>query len=281
MNPNLPTPNLPTGDQTALTPNRYPSLLQGWGLVGMLLIFGIPAAIPSLLTTEFAPHWKAVGDSVAYALTFGLTIWYGLRRRRSSALAFAPIRAGAFPLIALGTLALGVLIEPITSGLPTPDWLDELMKNAFTKDAIFSAVVLAPVLEEILLRGIILDGFLKRYPPTKAIVWSAVIFGVMHLNPVQTVGATILGLALGWLYYRTQSLWPCIFLHFVNNGIGSLGLYFDETPDMSANYTRLWIGNDARYAGLLLACAVIGYVVYRALDRLLPSRVPNAADSLA
>lgn len=247
--------------------------------MGMLLLFSIPAAIPTVLVSSAAPQFKAIGDALAYAVAFGLTIWFAQRQRKGVPLAFTPVKAGAFPLIAIGTLALGLLIEPITSALPSPDWLDELMKNAFTKDAILSAVLLAPILEEVLLRGIILDGFLTRYSPAKSIVWSAVIFGVMHLNPVQTVGATVLGLVLGWLYYRTQSLWPCIFLHFVNNGIGSLGLYFDESPDMSVNYTRQWIGNDTLYAGLLVVCVVICYVVYRALDRMLPNQTATASVS--
>lgn len=272
MEPNQPVDTTPVSGRA--TPAVYPSLAQGWGLIGLLLLVGIPSAIPSLLATEFAPSLKPAADTLAYVLTFVLVIWYAFRQRRSSALSFAPVSAGVFPLVALGTVALGLLIEPLTSALPTPEWLDRILQDAFTKDAIFTAVVCAPILEEILLRGIVADGFLKRYSPTKAIVWSAVIFGVMHLNPVQTVGATLLGLALGWLYYRAQSLWPCMFLHFVNNSIGSLGLYVDETPDMSVNYTRQWLSNDLLYAGLLVVCVIVSYLVYRTLDRMLPSRNP-------
>ncbi|WP_206445572.1 CPBP family intramembrane glutamic endopeptidase [Spirosoma sordidisoli] len=272
METNFRSTDFPTNAPPSATPTPYPSLLQAWGLIGLLLLAGIPAALPSLLISQLAPDLKAVGDTLAYILAFSLTIWFAFRQRRSSALSFAPVAPAVFPLVALGTVALGLLIEPLTSVLPTPDWLEQLMRDAFTKDAIFSAVVCAPILEEILLRGIITDGFLKRYSPTQAIVWSAVIFGVMHLNPVQTVGATLLGLALGWLYYRTRSLWPCIFLHFVNNSIGSLGLYFDESPDMSVNYTQQWIGDNNLYVALLVVAAVSCYGVYRALDRILPQQ---------
>ncbi len=260
----------PVHQSTRQFPRPYPTLKQGWGLLGVLLLAQIPASIPALLVAEFAPAFKAAAETLAYALAFGLTIWFAFHQRKSSRLAFAPVQVGTFPVIALGTLALGLLIEPITSALPSPEWLDKLMREAFTKGLIFSAVLLAPVLEEVLLRGVIADGFLKRYSPTKAIVWSAVLFGVMHLNPVQTVGATILGLALGWLYYRTKSLWPCIFLHFVNNSIGSLAFFMDDAPDMSANYTRFLVGNDTLYIGLLTACVAVCFVVYRTLDRMLP-----------
>lgn len=84
------------------------------------------------------------------------------------------------------------------------------MKTMSTKNLIFSAVLLAPVLEEIVFRGIMLDGFPKRYSPTKATLWSALFFGLIHLNPVQSVGAFMLGISLGWLHYL-RGLYGCVF----------------------------------------------------------------------
>ena len=81
-----------------------------------------------------------------------------------------------------------------------------------------SIVLFAPVLEEFFCRGIILRGLLHHVTPTKAIVLSAFIFGVMHLNSWQAIPAFIIGLFMGWIYWRTHSLWATIFIHFVNNG---------------------------------------------------------------
>ena len=53
--------------------------------------------------------------------------------------------------------------------------------------------------------------------PWIAIVVSALIFGVIHLNPVQTVFGFLYGLLLGWLAWRTGSLLPGIFAHMANN----------------------------------------------------------------
>ena len=80
-----------------------------------------------------------------------------------------------------------------------------------------SLAIAAPILEELLFRGIILEGFLRNYSPQKAIIWSAVLFGAFHLNPWQAIGAIIFGLFVGWLYWKTNSLIPGIILHFVNN----------------------------------------------------------------
>ena len=50
-----------------------------------------------------------------------------------------------------------------------------------------------------------------------AIMISAAIFGVVHANLAQFVNALLMGLLLGWMYYRTKSLVPGILLHWVNN----------------------------------------------------------------
>jgi membrane protease YdiL (CAAX protease family) len=83
--------------------------------------------------------------------------------------------------------------------------------------SIISICVIAPFLEEMLFRGIILRSFLAHYSPAKAIVASSVLFALIHLNIYQIPGAFIIGCFLGWVYYKSRSLWPCIYAHAVNN----------------------------------------------------------------
>lgn len=73
--------------------------------------------------------------------------------------------------------------------------------------------VLAPVVEEMLFRGVILRSFLLQYDRRQAIWGSALLFGVAHLNIYQFFVALGLGFVLGWLYERSRSLIPCIALH--------------------------------------------------------------------
>jgi membrane protease YdiL (CAAX protease family) len=80
------------------------------------------------------------------------------------------------------------------------------------------ACVAAPVLEEILFRGVILRGFLRQYSRTFAILWSAALFAVAHFNVYQLATALAVGIVAGWLYERCRSLWPCILLHASYNG---------------------------------------------------------------
>ena len=85
--------------------------------------------------------------------------------------------------------------------------------------AIIGACVLAPVLEEMLFRGIILRSFLQQYSRWAAIVGSAVLFGLAHMNIYQFAAAMVMGTVAGWLYERTRSLLPCIALHGAYNGL--------------------------------------------------------------
>ncbi|HET9446709.1 MAG TPA: CPBP family intramembrane glutamic endopeptidase, partial [Steroidobacteraceae bacterium] len=71
---------------------------------------------------------------------------------------------------------------------------------------------------EMLFRGVMLRAFLRQYSRTFAILWSATLFGVAHLNLYQMVTALAIGIVAGWLYERCRSLWPCILLHAAYNG---------------------------------------------------------------
>lgn len=97
-------------------------------------------------------------------------------------------------------------------------WFEQMASNHVAN--IVAVCVLAPVLEEMLFRGVYLRSFLRLYPRWQAILGSAILFGAMHLNIYQFFGGFIVGTLLGWLYERTHSLVPCIALHaFYNTAI--------------------------------------------------------------
>ena len=80
--------------------------------------------------------------------------------------------------------------------------------------------ILAPLAEEIVFRGAILRtllGMMSRKNHWVAIMISAALFGAVHGNAAQFVNALLMGLLLGWMYYRTKSLVPGILMHWVNN----------------------------------------------------------------
>lgn len=88
---------------------------------------------------------------------------------------------------------------------------------------ILAIAVIAPILEEVLFRGAI-QGYLMRHfeNPWVGIIAASLIFGIIHMNPIQIFYATFLGLVFGWIYYRTGSLMPVIIGHVLNNSLAAL-----------------------------------------------------------
>ncbi len=135
-------------------------------------------------------------------------------------------RAAWVPVIVLFAVGypLVVQIAMITELLlPMPDFLTQLFEELLgTQDQALSALVLltviAPLTEEFVCRGWLMPALLDRWRPSRAIALTALIFGLMHLNPWQFFYAFYLGAWLGWVYARTRSVWPCVAGHAVNNG---------------------------------------------------------------
>lgn len=103
---------------------------------------------------------------------------------------------------------------------------------------IISTVIMAPIVEEMLFRGAI-EGHLLRIwkKPAYAIIVSALLFGLVHGNLVQAPFAFLLGLALGWIYYRSGSLLPSMLMHFVNNLTATLTYHLSGDPDATLTDT--------------------------------------------
>jgi len=108
--------------------------------------------------------------------------------------------------------------------LPVPKWIADFLSNLARGQtslwgSIAILVVVAPLTEELLFRGLILRGFLSRYTVRKAILASAILFGLFHLNPWQLLGAIILGVLFAWWFMQTGSLLPCLFGHAFSNAM--------------------------------------------------------------
>ena len=69
--------------------------------------------------------------------------------------------------------------------------------------------------------------------PRNAIIISALVFGIVHFNPWQFIGAFLLGIVLGVVYFKTKSLLMSIFLHFFNNTIVVVMMKFFYTESFS------------------------------------------------
>lgn len=99
----------------------------------------------------------------------------------------------------------------------------------------FIATAIVPALvEEFACRGIVL-GMLKKHGDGFAVITSSIIFGVMHGNFDQIPFAVMVGLILGYIYIKTESIWTCVAVHFVNNAISVI---FDYISNFTDNNTQ-------------------------------------------
>jgi membrane protease YdiL (CAAX protease family) len=98
-----------------------------------------------------------------------------------------------------------------------------------------AAGIVAPVVEEIFFRGFLFGMYLRRQPRWLAYLAPGVLFTVLHLEPTRmdvsqmvalAVGILLLAWLLSWLYEQTESLFPSMLAHAVNNATGLLLFYF-------------------------------------------------------
>lgn len=152
-----------------------------------------------------------------------------------------------------------------TEGYPLLEELYKIVEQSFAmifehKVAAFIMIcILAPLLEEFIFRGLILRGMLNNgINPWLSIIITSLLFGLAHLNPWQFAGAGLLGAVFAFIYWRTQSLWLVIFLHFLNNFIAFMITLETESLDETVFEPKLWLLLISVIASLLL-----GYTLYR------------------
>jgi membrane protease YdiL (CAAX protease family) len=111
-------------------------------------------------------------------------------------------------------LALQIAIEPLTELMPEVQ--TTIGRGFFT---ILVSVILAPIFEELICRGVVLESFRSKYGIFAAWIWSSLFFGVIHAQLTAIFSATILGFVLGYVYLRSRSIFSAIILHALNNGL--------------------------------------------------------------
>jgi membrane protease YdiL (CAAX protease family) len=147
---------------------------------------------------------------------------------------YVRIRRGFFSEVGRGVLFLSIAfimcmmvvfnIVAVWLGLEN-NLQSEMELMLGSRVGVASVAFVAPLLEELLFRGAI-QGALMRYfkSPWVGIVLAALLFGVIHLNPIQVFYATCLGIVFGWVYYRTGSLLPAILGHIINNSLAVISM---------------------------------------------------------
>lgn len=136
-------------------------------------------------------------------------------------------------IASLGTIIPSIWIQEHMPELPNivEDEFDMILQNRWGYLAIG---LLAPLSEEIVFRGAILRNLLNssRIPVWGAIAISALMFSLIHMNPAQMPHAFVIGLLLGWMYWRTGSILPGMAYHWANNSVAYVMYNLYPDPDM-------------------------------------------------
>ena len=136
-------------------------------------------------------------------------------------------------LAALGALIPSTWLQEQMPALP--NWVEDEFEMIL-KDRWGYLVVglLAPLAEELVFRGAVLRALLRwNSRHWVGISISALLFALIHMNPAQMPHAFLIGLLLGWMYYRTDSIVPGVVYHWVNNTVAYVLFNLYPDPDLT------------------------------------------------
>ena len=221
----------------------------------IVMVYVIPLLFTALIFSSFSNYKGKYREM------------YKKPKRLARALGTFPAMYGLGYGIALLTTIVMYIISVNVSG---HSYLDELLRPTTMESTssvagiltlVFLLVVIAPVFEEIWVRGIMYDA-LKPYGTGMAIIISSIIFGFMHGSLYMFFYTTALGFALGYVRYATDSLFTVTILHAMVNSVAAGILVFISLEQMTNGENRVvntfyWV-----YIIAVLALIIIGVVVF-------------------
>ena len=225
---------------------------------------GLP--MPNVLGGEIGDIEHFIGTQVVRGESFAIIypvsmivaflLLYSYIRFRDGKGRVARVSTSGFnPNVILGGLiwliSVQVVVEPISLYLPVAE---SAAGQGFW--AIVTAVLFAPVLEEFIFRGLVMESLLRRHRRSLSVVVSAMFFAIVHFQPSVMFSAFVSGLVLGTIYLHTNSIFSTIILHSINNAI-AFSLITLNVEDYS--YRQVLGGGELYYIVYAL-CFVISIV---------------------
>lgn len=257
-----------------------PGLGGMFGLLGWFLVGNLLGGLVIAILTPFVPQSVITDYSmlVAYPLSFLPAMVYAAQKSQKNSLFetgyqlnnshFGPFKAWQMVLITvLLTFATMMSADYVnylnfkatTSTPAMKAFYDKVVELLGTMtggpfwSSFLLAAIFAPIFEEWLCRGMILRGLLTKMKPGWAIVVSALFFAIIHMNPWQALNAFIIGVIMGYVYYKTGSLILTMIIHFVNNGTAVILSQFSSLEEVD-----FWI--DIIPKGTYITLSVVGVI---------------------
>ncbi|HEX6791134.1 MAG TPA: type II CAAX endopeptidase family protein [Candidatus Krumholzibacteria bacterium] len=167
---------------------------------------------------------------IGYVMGAAFILWRGIRTSEGRWRSWFPFRRVGVRQLALaivGVFAITLAIVALARLLPFYEDIKTKQDPPDTSVILLLLVcILGPVSEELLFRGWMFSGFLVRYSPTKAIVFSALLFAVSHVHPMAIIQTFAIGCFFAWLVRKTGSLLPAMAAHAAINTVVTMARLF-------------------------------------------------------
>ena len=210
----------------------YPNILQAIHLI--ILYFFIQALVdfPLALIDYYKDTEYLYHPVKKVLLGAGSTIFILIYGYRKMEIPFLKVFSFNFfnPLIIVAIVTffwgmhnlLSIMNLWIEKVIPAPPWFWEMFGKIFETNydwwgTFMKVAIVAPFVEELIFRGIILQGFRRNYSAFVSVFMSALLFALFHLNPWQFPSAFVLGLLLGWIMVMNNNILLAIIVHSINN----------------------------------------------------------------
>lgn len=190
-------------------------------------------------TTEILLDYTVHMTAAAGVLTLIVyAVIFKIRRKKFfDEVGLKRISALSVPGIIIFGAALNIMTTVLLSYIPFPDawWEQYTQHSAMITDAplcatVLLSVIVAPVLEEVLFRGLIHTRLKRCMPMLASMIISAWIFGMMHGAIIWLIYASLFGFLLVWVYEKYKSLLSPILLHL---GFNLSGVVLGELESIS------------------------------------------------
>ena len=253
-------------------PKKYPEPLEALMVVlGVFVVLIIAIVVLSVINEGRVAQPDTLIENSRYFYIFGgslfliLPLLYAKQRRYPIKTLFRlnPVPGSVLLVsipLGLSLTILGDELDRLIGLIITiPDWVYEMMyplKAEGTGDWILivtGAVIVASVAEEFLFRGLMQVTLEKKGDATRAVLLASLTWTLVHQNPYWAVEIFILGVFIGFIAWRTNSVYPAIIVHGINNMIGVLVLNADDLQGVNSWYE--WRGH---VSPIVLVCALGG-----------------------
>ncbi len=234
-------------------------ILAVWALIILLSILQIQPALELLMASlpqSYMVFFLYLIQTLFLGLPLAFLLWKKGIHNKKEACLLNPTKWYTILLLVPGVYIATIVVMAALMGLMANNGIDlpgftgekTQIIESFGADTIgmilafVSAVLIAPVIEEIVFRGMMLRAFAKHTPVWGAVLLSSAIFALIHFTFGVFFPLMILGVVMAVLTVKTRSLYPAIVFHMINNSMAFVAEFILKymPQDQIGGYIRVF-----------------------------------------